>query len=85
MSRKPRKAKPIWTPDDITTEEDEYAARRGAVWRQLIQEPDRDLDTMVWVCAEYGIDVTKDYVRSTRARWRNTIEVLREEGFHVPG
>ena len=75
-------SKPVWTASDI---EDEYSARRGAVWRQLIQEPDRDLDTMVLVCAEYGIDVTKDYVRSTRARWRNTIDVLRSEGCSVPG
>ena len=79
-------SKPVWTPGDIAaTEDDEYSARRGAVWRQLIQEPNRDLDTLVLVCAEYGIDVSKDYVRSTRARWRNTIEVLRSEGLHVPG
>jgi len=65
-------------------DDDDVTARRATVWRQLIQEPDRDLNTLVLVCAEYGIDVSKEYVRSTRARWRNTMEVLREAGCDVP-
>lgn len=68
-----------------TEDDDELLARRATVWRQLMEEPDRDLDTLVLICAEYGIDVTKDYVRSTRARWRNTIDVLRQAGYAVPG
>jgi hypothetical protein len=66
-------------------DDDEYLARRATVWRQLIDFPERDLDTLVLVCAEYGIDVSKDYVRSTRARWRNTLEVLKSAGLTVPG
>jgi hypothetical protein len=60
------------------------AAKRAAIWRQLIAAPQRDVPTIVLVCAEEGIDPTPDYVLSTRARWRNTIAVLKAAGYSVP-
>ena len=70
---------------DNDIDDGEPEADRAIVWRQLIEEPERDLDMLVLVCAEYGVDVSKDFVRSTRARWRNTIDALREFGCNVPG
>lgn len=85
-TRSSTKRAKTWTPADIKVDDDEdSSARRATVWRQLIEEPERDLDTLVLICAEYGIDVSKDYVRSTRARWRNTIDVLKQAGHTVPG
>jgi hypothetical protein len=59
-------------------------AQRYAVWRQLIDDPDRDARDIVMVCAEQGIDTDVHYVRCTRARWRDTINVLKEAGAAVP-
>jgi len=60
-------------------------AKRRAIWKQLIADPNRDIHTIQLVCMEEGIEPSIDYVLTTRARWRNTIEALRAEGHTVPG
>ena len=62
----------------------EENVQRAMIWKQLIQNPKRDTDTIVLVCAEQGIDVRPHYVRCTRVRWRNTISALKEAGATVP-
>ena len=57
---------------------------RELVCRQLIANPNRDNRTIMLVCAEDDVDISKHYIGVIKARWRNSLKVLRDAGYDVP-